>query len=115
MEGLIVKQPFANRIITGRKKRELRLWPPPTNRMNRKIYLLSGGYALGIVKIVGVEGPARRVRSLRLKGVRNKAAIRYRYAWLLKVVKKFRKPVRYKHPRGAQVWVKNVKLIGRMR
>lgn len=115
MDGLIVKQPFANQIISKRKKREYRLWPPPDNKINRNIYLLSNGYALGIIKIVGTKNLSTRVRILKLKGVKTRTAIKYRYAWLLKVVKKFRKPIRYRHPRGAQIWVKDVKLIGRTR
>lgn len=115
MDGLIVKQPFANQIISRRKKREYRLWPPPVKKMNRNIYLLSNGYALGIIKIEGARRLSTRARILKLKGVRTRTSIKYRYAWLLRVVKKFRKPIRYRHPRGAQIWVKDVKLIGRTR
>ncbi|MDW8062681.1 MAG: ASCH domain-containing protein [Candidatus Caldarchaeum sp.] len=115
MDGLIVKQPFANKIISGRKKRELRLWPPPVKKMNRNIYLLSNGYALGIIKIVGAKSLSTRAKTLKLKSVQTRTVIKYRYAWFLKVVKKFRRPVRYSHPRGAQIWVKDVKLIGSTR
>ncbi|MCS7137770.1 MAG: ASCH domain-containing protein [Candidatus Caldarchaeum sp.] len=111
MDGLIVKQPFAGYIIEGRKKWEMRLRPPPADKLNREIYLLSGGYALGKVKIVSYVGPLSRAAVLRTKRLHGGASPRYRYGWVVKVVRRFRKPVRYRHPWGAQVWVRGVKLL----
>ncbi|MEM0443452.1 MAG: ASCH domain-containing protein [Candidatus Caldarchaeum sp.] len=110
MDGLIVKQPYAGLIISGRKKWEMRLWPPPAGKLGRKVYLLSGGYALGVVKVVGVRGPLSRSSVVRLRRYHLGASTRYRYGWVLKVVKRFNKPLKYRHPHGAVVWVRNVEL-----
>jgi hypothetical protein len=115
MDGLIVKQPYARWIIEGRKKWEMRSRPPPAGKVGRRVYLLSDGFVLGVIKIVDCVGPLTsrelsRYRSLHLAG-----RTRYRYAWVVEVVRRFSRPRRYRHPHGARVWVKNVKLypVGR--
>ena len=95
MDGLIVLQPHANQIINGQKKTEFRNKMPPEDKINTPLYLLSSGYALGKFKIAGFG-----------RGKTN-----YRYGWRIKVIKKFSTPKKYKHLMGAQIWVKNVKLI----
>ena len=95
MDGLIVLQPDANRIINRLKKTEFRNKMPPEGKINTPLYLLSGGYAVGKFKIAGF----------------GRGKLNFRYGWRIKVIKKFSKPKKYKHPMGAQIWVKNVKLI----
>ncbi|MEM2683851.1 MAG: ASCH domain-containing protein [Nitrososphaerota archaeon] len=110
LDGLIVKQPYADQIIRGYKKWEMRRRPPPIDKIGKNILLLSGGYALGIIRIVKVVGPLGErdlIRTMKMHGGANPT---YRYAWVVKIVKKFEKPIKYRHPSGARVWVKNVKL-----
>lgn len=110
MDGLIVKQPYASQIIEGLKKWEMRTRPPPENKIGRRIFLLSDGYAVGIIVITGVKGPFKPSDLKKFQRYHLGASGKYRYAWVVKVVKKFRKPRKYIHPWGAQVWVRNVKL-----
>lgn len=111
MDGLVVKQPYAELIIKGLKRWELRARPPPSDKVGRRIYLLSNGYVLGVVRIVDFKGPLSnrelsRYRSLHLAG-----RTRYKYAWVIEVVRRFSRPLRYRHPYGARIWVRDVKLF----
>ena len=90
MEGFIVKQPFSNQIINGTKKHEFRNFK--TTKLSIPIYLLSEGMVLGKIMFTDIK-------------VNNKD---WKYAWKIKVLKKFVKPWRYFHPQGAQRWVKKV-------
>jgi len=90
MEGFIVKQPFSNQIIYGTKKYEFRNFR--TAKLNIPIYLLSEGMVLGKIMFTEIKE-------------NNKS---WKYAWKIKVLKKFAKPWRYSHPQGAQRWVKKV-------
>ncbi len=93
MDGLIVLQPHADKIINRTKKTEFRNKKTPENKIKIPLYLLSGGYALGKFKIIGF----------------GRGKTDFRYGWKIKVLKKFTKPKKYRHPMGAQIWVKNVK------
>ena len=90
MDGFIVKQPFSNRIINGTKKYEFRNFK--TTKLDDPIYLLSEGMVLGKIMFTSIK--------------ENKKT--WKYAWRVKVLKKFVKPWKYSHPQGAQIWVKNV-------
>ncbi len=85
--GLIVLHPYATQIITGDKTEEYRDRPPPPGVIGSTIYLLSGGYALGRIKITWAE-----------PGI-----------WHVRVVERFDTPRKYEHPNGAQVWVRDVR------
>ena len=92
MNGLIVLEPYATEIITSMKEDEYRSRPPPKHYRNVPIYLLSGGYILGRIKIIGF-GPTRNLDG---------------YYWRIKVITKNKTRIKYNHPNGAQVWVKNI-------
>lgn len=115
MEGLIVNEPYASMIINGDKKWELRSRTPPTDKMRKELFLLSKGQVLGIITISDTVGP------LNYKDLKNSYDYHRSYigtvhdnfvlfAWEIKVRDKFSEKVRYVHPTGAQVWVKNVNL-----
>jgi len=90
MEGFIIRQPYSNQIINGTKKHEFRNFK--TTKLNIPIYLLSEGMVLGKIMFTEIKE-------------NNKD---WKYAWKIKVLKKFAKPWRYSHPQGAQRWVKKV-------
>ncbi len=90
MDGFIVKQPYSNQIINGTKKYEFRNFK--TAKLNIQVYLLSEGMVLGKIMFIEIKE-------------NNKD---WKYAWKIKVLKKFVKSWRYSHPPGAQRWVKNV-------
>ena len=112
LRGFIVKQPYANYIINGTKKWELRNRYPPQSTIGQKMYLLSSGYALGYIKILSAK--LVYFEQLYNNYDLHRVPIEYfdedviLYAWEVKVFEKFQKPKKYKHPNGAQIWVKNV-------
>ena len=92
--GLIVKQPYANQIINGEKKIEYRSRKPPFRYRKIPIYLLSEGKVLGVIII----HDHHQVDS-------------DTWAWEVEDIHKYKLPEKYRHPCGAQVWVKNVYTI----
>jgi len=90
MQGFIVRQPYSGQIINGTKKFEYRNFK--TNKLNEPCYLLSEGFVLGKIMFTEIKK-------------NNKD---WKYAWSIKIIKKFEKPWKYEHPQGAQRWVKSV-------
>ena len=90
MHGFIVKQPYASQIINGTKKFEFRNFK--TKKLNEPCYLLSEGYVLGTIMFTKIKEINKD----------------WKYAWSIKIIKKLAKPWKYKHPQGAQRWVKKV-------
>lgn len=97
LDGLIVLQPYADNIINGVKKTEYRKASPPKDKYKTNLFLLNRGHALGIIKITNFYLGTGKI-----------------YRWEIEVIEKFAKPVKYNHPNGAQVWVKNVKLVNQL-
>ena len=91
LQGFIVRQPYSGKIINGIKKQEFRNFK--TNKLNQPVYLLSEGLVLGKIMFTGIKENNQE----------------WKYAWNVKVIKKFARPWRYAHPLGTQRWVKDVK------
>jgi|APSaa5957512535_1039671.scaffolds.fasta_scaffold02378_4 hypothetical protein len=91
-QGFIVCQPYASQIIHETKKEEFRTFR--TIKLEEPIYLLSEGYAHGLIEFLSI-------REISFKN----------YAWEIKVLEKFKEPIPYKRKPGQQIWVKNVKLL----
>ncbi len=91
MDGFIIRQPYSNQIINRTKKHEFRNFK--TTKLNVPIYLLSEGMVLGKITFTEIKENNED----------------WKYAWKIKVLKKFTRPWKYSHPQGAQRWVKNVK------
>lgn len=121
MDGLIIKQPWTDFIISGLKDWEIRkmgCW----SHIGQNILLLESGTqrVRGIVKITGCE----KISSAKLYRD-NYIHHRYdieelpaflpygnkTYAWKLEVREIFTNPIFYKHKKGAQIWIKDVELI----
>lgn len=111
MEGLIVKQPFADLIIDGQKEWELRSRSPPNEKIKKELFLLSSGMVLGKIKITNhwelnsnelLKNQEKHCSSINLDDEF------YSHVWEIQVTKKYSKPKKYGHPMGARVWVKNV-------
>ena len=116
MDGLIVNQPYANLIIDGKKKWELRTRKPPTDKINSEVYLLSAGKMLGTIKITNTEGPLgidelKNNYSLHRSYIEDLNDDFVSYAWNIDICNVFDEPKKYFHPNGARVWVKNVSLM----
>lgn len=113
MDGLIVKQPYADMIIDGTKTWELRNRSPPRNKLGADILLLSRCFALGVIRIVKDTGPLDadelgRTDALHRSGIDWPDCMSTTHAWEVEVVERFEAPKRYAHPNGAQIWVKGV-------
>jgi hypothetical protein len=93
LQGFIIKQPYSSQIINGTKKYEYRNFK--TLKLNQPLYLLSEGLVLGKIMFTGIKNHDKK----------------WKYAWSIKVLKKFVKPWRYSHPLGAQRWVKEVRKL----
>ena len=113
MDGLIVKQPYADMLIDGTKTWELRNRLPPKNKIDADIFLLSRCHALGVIRLVRTAGPLDaddlgRTDYLHHSGTVWPDYTPPTYAWEVEVVERFEAPRRYAHPNGAQIWVRNV-------
>ena len=113
MDGLIVKQPYADMLIDGTKMWELRNRHPPKNKVDVDIFLLSRCYSLGIIHIVKSTGPLS-IAELNNNNDRHRSGIGWptdtppTYAWHIHTIERFTPPKKYSHPNGAQIWVKDV-------
>ncbi|MDP3939616.1 MAG: ASCH domain-containing protein [Deltaproteobacteria bacterium] len=112
MKGLIIKQPWIDKILTGSKTWELR---GRRTRHRGQVGLIESGSGtvVGTTRLVDVVGP---LSPRQLLGSRNKHRVpasslreggRYRktFAWVLEHSRRLRKPVPYAHPAGAVIWV----------
>lgn len=110
--GLIIKAPWAQALAEGRKRWELRNRP---SEVRGPVAILEGGtcQAVGVMEIVDCVGPldpaALRLaarRGLILPEEIHDADHAPQYAWAVGKAQPFDRPIPYRHPRGAVVWVK---------
>lgn len=112
MKGLIIKEPYIDLILNGKKVWEIR---GSNTKIRGKVALIKSGtgYIYGTVEVVDSIGP------LKLKEFKHNARkLNYKkeeltslpygrrtYAWVLKKPEKFKKLVPYKKKPGAVIWV----------
>jgi hypothetical protein len=114
MDGLIIKSPYIEMILEGKKTWEIR-----GNKTTKrgKIALIKSGSktVVGYCHLVDVVGPltvAEYCSAEKLHRGDCRDARRYglyynkTYAWVLTDIKKLKKPIPYTHPNGAVIWVK---------
>lgn len=110
MNGLVIKSPYIDDILSGVKKWELR--GMNTHKRGKIVLLKSGsGLALGTVNIIGVKAiTLDEYNEWDYNKRNNKTAsqlpYKITYAYLLEEPILFKKPKPYKHPMGAITWVK---------
>ena len=113
MRGLVVRSPWVELILDGRKTWELRGAP---TRIRGRIALIrkGSGTLVGHCDLVGVVGPLSRPKLLastrrhRVEAREIPRVVgRYRkvYAWILSNASRLKQPVHYRHPSGAVIWV----------
>lgn len=108
MKGLIIKQPWIDLILDGKKDWEIR---GNNTSIRGKIYLIQSGSGL-------ITGEVELVDSLYLTldeyktsqnhhCIENTFQFPYKktYAWVLKNPVRYKEPIPYKHPMGAVIWV----------
>lgn len=108
MKGLIIKQPWIDYILDGKKAWEVR---GSKTHIRDKIEFIqsSSGLVVGSCEIVDCK-------ELTLKDYKNNVdkhniqdvdSLPYKrtYAWIIANAKRYETPRRYKHPNGAIIWV----------
>lgn len=112
MRGLLIRSPWIEQILAGRKSWEIR--GSSTNVRGPIALIRSGsGKIVGTCDLVEVIGP------LTLSDIQENASISgsdaaelqslpydKTYAWVLKNPEPLDEPIPYKHPSGAIIWVK---------
>lgn len=121
MDGLIVKREWLDLIISGKKTLEIR--GSDTSKKGKKIYLLESGS--GRIKAECIIKTTYPISCLKWLKEREKHCVndsyaelkqRYKnpYAWVLSEVRPIEDIWYYEHPKGAIIWVKDVKVIDEM-
>lgn len=93
MYGLIVKQPFADKLVDGSKVREYRSTALPRHLINEKVFILNKGNILGTVRFVFDKKSNNG------------------HIWVCSKAEKFASPLKYKHKNGCIIWIKDVEII----
>ncbi len=118
MRGLIIRSPWIEKILAGKKTWEIR---GSRTKIRGRIALIraGSGLILGTCDLVDVVGPlslkelkanASKIgsRPIDLPGLRYKTT----YAWVLGRSTQLKRPKPYEHPSGAVIWVKLEKTRG---
>lgn len=109
LRGLIIRQPYAEWIVEGKKIWEIR---KSRTRIRGEVLIISGGKALGKAELVDVLGPFTP-EELAKHGdkhlvdypfLREYSSGKPLYAWVFKNATKFERPVEVKLKKGVQVW-----------
>jgi hypothetical protein len=111
MHALLIRSPHIERILAGKKTWEIR---SSRTQMRGRIALVRSGSGtiVGTCEIVNCIGPLtpeqfrRNARKVGIKPTEARSSYAKTYAWVLAEVGSLRKPVSYKHPSGAVIWVK---------
>lgn len=111
LDGLIIKKPWIDKILSGEKTWELR--GSATHKRGQIALIESGsGLVVGEVKLVNCLGPLtqNQFESNVKKHCSSHSflEISYKkvYAWVFEKPFRYKEPKPYKHPPGAIIWVK---------
>lgn len=113
MHGLLIRQPYIDMILEGRKTWEMR--SIRCNRRGRIALIQSGTQTVvGVSDVVECIGPltdkerfaAADRHCVAPAEWSNPNFNKYRFAWVLSNVQRLSKPVPYHHPPGAVKWIK---------
>lgn len=108
--GLIIKKEWLDRIFDNGKVWEMRSRPVSKKLFGRIGLIESGsGLIIGEATLVYCFKPS----TLKLQTCMSNHQVedmklfkKWPYAWILKEAKRYDKPIPYKHPQGAVIWVK---------
>lgn len=106
--ALIVAEPWISKILSGKKTFEMR--SRNTNIRGRIGLIKKGsGLIVGSAELVDcfkLKNPEMSQSAHGIDYSNNPELYKYNYAWCLHNHVKFKKPIPYKHPQGAVIWVK---------
>ena len=108
-KGLIIKEPWISMILAGEKTMEMR--KTKTNIRGR-IALLNKGFIRGFATLYRCDGPLAAQELVNRNNEHRIPAEKigtidypYKYGWMLTDEENLIEPIKYIHPRGAQIWV----------
>lgn len=111
LDGLIIKQPWIDKILSGEKTWELR--GSKTHKRGRIALIQSGStLVVGKVDLVGCVGPLTKnqfesnIKKHNSSHSFSEISYKKVYAWVLENPVRYKKSKPYNHPRGAIIWVK---------
>lgn len=114
MKGLIIKKTPLDKILSGKKTWEMRHC---RCNLRETVALIQGGSGkvVGIAEVVNSFGPlsAEELKNSKSQHQADDQTIAENFgykpgkvfAWEFKGARRLAKPIRYKHPNGAQTWV----------
>ena len=112
MKGLIIKEYWLNKILSNEKTWEIR---SSNTHIRGKIYLIQSGskHIYGECVIIGakklaLEDYQNNIDKHCIKQGIEQLPYKNTYAWIISDAKRYAKPIPYKHPNGAVIWV-NIK------
>jgi hypothetical protein len=110
--ALLIRRPWIDKILEGKKRWEIR---GSRTKITGTIGLIfsGSGTIVGVCNLFNCRGPlsAREFRKNARKAGLSPSEARRRpypktYAWVLENAKRLKRPVPYKHPSGAIIWVR---------
>ena len=108
MKALVIKQPWIDYIIDGKKTWEIR---GSNTKIRGKIFLIQSGSGLIVGSCELIDSIPLNI-DLYQKGIQhhcisniNNLPYKNTYAWVITNPKRFKEPIKYKHPKGAIIWV----------
>jgi len=107
MKALIVRKEWLEMILDGSKTWEMRSRP---TKVRGRILLIEAGSGHIVGECVLTGSPRIPImpndRFFHKHGVANLRLLKtWRYPWIIAEAKRYNKPIPYKHPKGAVVWV----------
>jgi hypothetical protein len=112
MRALLIRHPHIDKILAGEKTWEIR---GSCTLVREQIALVASGSGtvIGVCDLVDCVGPLNQSqfsKNAKKAGMRPSEAMlgyyRRTYAWVVEHAQELRKPVSYKHPSGAIIWVR---------
>lgn len=112
MRALLIRRPWIDKILDGEKTWEIR---GSRTSVGGQIGLIASGSGtvVGVCDLSGCIGPltADEFRKNAKKAGKRPSEVtlgyyRQTYAWVLKNARRLQRPVPYKHPSGAVIWVR---------
>ena len=108
MKALVIKQPWVDYILNGKKTWEIR---GSNTKIRGKIFLIRSGSGLIVGSCELIDSIPLSMDMFQKESMKhciqdiNKLPYKNTYAWVLANAQRFEKPIKYKHPKGAIIRV----------
>ncbi len=112
LKGLIIDTPHIDNILSGRKTWEMR---STATRQRGSVALIrkGSGLVVGVAELTDSKGPLNKVEMLANSSkhliarerIENGEVSKWNHAWVMARARALARPIPYKHPSGAVIWV----------